>query len=105
MLPRGERRARKIAPVLTGPTGAVRSVPPGSDTLSTYPTVDESRQRLQTFGWSVGETGGASTWLVTGTRGKARIRAEGHTQGEAWWQACIQVCAVASWRPRRKTCG
>jgi hypothetical protein len=87
---------------LTGPSGAVVSAGPRSATMPPYPTVDESRQRLLTFGWSVGETGGASTWLVTGTKGEHCIHAEGATQSEAWWRACVQAREVGLLAPARE---
>jgi hypothetical protein len=65
--------------------------------MPSYPTVDESRQRLHTFGWRVGETGGPSPWLVTGTNGAHTIHAEGRTQCEAWWRACLQPARWACW--------
>jgi hypothetical protein len=49
----------------------------------TYPNVDESFSRLHRAGWSIGETGGAGVWLVSGTNGENQIRAEGQTQAEA----------------------
>jgi hypothetical protein len=70
--------------------------------MSPYPTADESRARLLFFGWSVGETGGASTWLVTGTNGDHVIHAEGRTQSEAWWRACVQARAMGLLGPVRE---
>ena len=64
--------------------------------------VDECRQRLLTFGWSVGETGGASTWLVTGTNGEHTIHAEGRTQSEAWWRACVDAREMRLLGPARE---
>lgn len=59
-----------------------------------YPCVDESFARLHRAGWSTGETGSAGVWLVTGTNGENDIRAEGHTQAEAWYRATLQAEAV-----------
>jgi hypothetical protein len=49
-----------------------------------YPTVDESFTRLHRAGWSIGETGTAKGWLVTGHSGENFILAQGATQKEAW---------------------
>jgi hypothetical protein len=35
----------------------------------TYPSVDESFARLHRAGWSIGESGGAGVWIVTGNNG------------------------------------
>ena len=56
-----------------------------------YPSVDESRDRLHRAGWNVGETGSALLWLVTGTNGENRVNASGTSQAEAWWRACVQA--------------
>jgi hypothetical protein len=37
--------------------------------LSTYPSVDESFDRLHRAGWCIGDTAGARVWLVTGSNG------------------------------------
>jgi hypothetical protein len=37
--------------------------------MRAFPTVDESRDRLQRAGWSVGEIATAAGWLVTGRNG------------------------------------
>jgi hypothetical protein len=37
--------------------------------VNTYPSVNESRDRLHRAGWSVGEIATATRWLVTGTNG------------------------------------
>jgi hypothetical protein len=34
-----------------------------------HPTVDECLDRLRRAGWSIGEAGSATRWIVTGTRG------------------------------------
>ncbi|MGH7169929.1 MAG: hypothetical protein ACRELG_06605 [Gemmataceae bacterium] len=47
------------------------------------PSVDESFARLHRAGWSIGETGGAGVWHVTGTNGENVIHAEGRTQAGA----------------------
>jgi hypothetical protein len=61
---------------------------------STYPSVDDSRDRLHRGGWSIGESGGADVWLVTGTNGKNAIRTEGRSQAEAWHRAVLQAEAI-----------
>jgi hypothetical protein len=38
-----------------------------------YPSVDERVARLHAAGWSVGETGTAKRWLVTGVNGERRL--------------------------------
>ena len=58
--------------------------------MSTYPSVDESRDRLHRAGWSVGEVAGARTWVVSGTNGENAICAEGADQAEAWWRAATR---------------
>jgi hypothetical protein len=52
--------------------------------------VNECRDRLRRAGWSVGETGWTTTWLVTGSNGENRVHAEGQTQAEAWCRASKQ---------------
>jgi hypothetical protein len=55
---------------------------------TSYTAVDESRDRLDAAGWSVGEIATAGGWLVTGTIGSENvIHAEGRTQSAAWWHA------------------
>jgi hypothetical protein len=43
--------------------------------MSTYPTPDEYFRRLHAAGWSVGETGTASGWLVSGRKLEQGTRA------------------------------
>ena len=71
--------------------------------MPTYPSVDESRDRLHHAGWSIGEAGGAAVWIVTGTNGENMIRAEGCSQAEAWWRACEQAAVVGMLAPARPT--
>jgi hypothetical protein len=70
----------------------------GDDPMSTFPSVDECRDRLHRAGWSIGETAigpdHALVWLVTGTNGENRIHAEGRSQAEAWYRATLQAEAV-----------
>jgi len=48
------------------------------------PRVDESSDRLRRAGWSVGDIGTASRWLVCGSNGANLLEAWGRTQAEAW---------------------
>ena len=41
--------------------------------VPTYPSVDESRDRLHRAGWSLGETRMGSTWQVDGSNGENRL--------------------------------
>jgi hypothetical protein len=71
----------------------------------TYPSVDESRDRLHRAGWSVGETtvgpGHAPVWVIGGTNGENRIEVSGGSQAEAWYRATQQAAAVGMLaRPR-----
>jgi hypothetical protein len=61
---------------------------------SAYPSPDESFRRLHAAGWSIGETGTASRWLVGGANGENLIRASGSPHAEAWWRACEQAEAL-----------
>ena len=74
-------------------------------TETAYPTVGESLDRLRRAGWSVGEVGTASGWLVTGSNGENRVQAHGRTQREAWWRACEQGGAVGMLAPARGPAG
>jgi hypothetical protein len=47
-----------------------------------YPSPDESFDRRHRAGWSVGETGTAGAWVVTGSNGENQIHAVGATQAE-----------------------
>jgi hypothetical protein len=70
----------------------------GDAPMSTYPSVDECRDRLHRAGWSIGETAIgpdlALVWLVTGTNGENRIEARGRSQAEAWYRATLQAEVV-----------
>ncbi len=70
-----------------------------------YPSVDESLDRLRRAGWSVGDTAfgseHAQVWLVTGNYGENVFHARGGTQGEAWWNACVQARALGMLAPPR----
>jgi hypothetical protein len=66
-----------------------------------YPSVDESLDRLRRAGWSIGETGTATRWIVSGANGENLIQSEGRTQAEAWARACEQARAVGMLAPPR----
>jgi hypothetical protein len=68
---------------------------------STYLSVDESFARLHRAGWSIGETGGATVWVVIGTNGENMIFAEGKTQAEACYRATLQAEVVGMLAKRR----
>jgi hypothetical protein len=59
--------------------------------MPTYPPLDESFDRLRRAGWSVGEVGTATRWLVSGTNGENTVLAEGQSRAEAWHRACEQA--------------
>jgi hypothetical protein len=63
--------------------------------MPTYPTVDESLDRLRRAGWSVGDAAfgpeHALVWLVTGNNGENVVKAEGRMRAEAYWRACVQA--------------
>jgi len=50
-------------------------------------TLDHIRRRLWNAGWSAGETGGITVWLVVVKKGKHTIHASGPTQTAAWQSA------------------
>jgi hypothetical protein len=63
-----------------------------------YPNSDESFERLHRSGWSIGDTAfrvaASLVWVVTGSNGENRIRAEGASRDEAWHRACQEARAV-----------
>jgi hypothetical protein len=64
--------------------------------MADHATTDESYQRLHMAGWSIGSTaqhttGNRVVWLVTGSNGENRLRAEGETEVEAWHRAVEQA--------------
>jgi hypothetical protein len=73
--------------------------------MSNFPSVDESRGRLNRAGWSVGEIATARRWWVTGANGENLVSASGATQAEAWWRACEQARSVGMLAPARRTGG
>jgi hypothetical protein len=71
--------------------------------------VDESRRGLHAAGWSIGDAGfdtasGSMLWQVCGNRGQHELRAEGHSQGEAWHRACALAEAAGLLLPLEGTC-
>jgi hypothetical protein len=67
--------------------------------MSSYPPVDELRDRLHRAGWSVGETCFGQRWQVDGTIGENRLLAVGASQSEAWYRATRSRCGSwACWR-------
>jgi hypothetical protein len=69
--------------------------------VTTFSTVDESLDHLRRAGWSVGDYGTATRWVVSGSNGENLIFATGATRLEAWWRACEQAAAVAMLAPAR----
>ena len=55
--------------------------------MPTYPTVDESLDRLHRAGWSVGDYGTATGWVVSGGNGVAlRVGNPGFVSPwVGWW--------------------
>ena len=53
--------------------------------MPTYPSVDESMDRLRRAGWSMGDAALGSLWHVTGTNGENAIDAAAPTQSEPHW--------------------
>ncbi len=72
-------------------------------TLLTYPTVDESLDRLHRAGSSVGDAAfGADhtlVWQVSGNNGENVANAFGKTRAEAYWRACVQAREVGMLAP------
>jgi hypothetical protein len=64
------------------------------ETVNRSPTVDESFARLHRAGWSIGEKGGTTGWMVTGDNGENVIFTRGASQAEAWHRAIEQAEAV-----------
>lgn len=69
---------------------------------NTYPPVDDSFARLYAAGWSIGDVGTSTGWLVTGINGENMIRAEGRTHAEAWYRACQQAESLGMLRERKE---
>jgi hypothetical protein len=70
--------------------------------VAVYPTVDESLGRLRRAGWSVGDVGTATRWVVSGTNGENMVFAEGQSRAEAWHRASEQAAAVGMLAPARE---
>jgi hypothetical protein len=72
-----------------------------------YYSSDDPLALLHRSGWSIGDTafqiGDVLVWLVTGSNGENRIRAEGSTRDEAWYPAAEQTAAVGMLRRRDGT--
>ena len=69
--------------------------------MPAYPPVDESLDRLHRAGWSVGDYGTATRWVVSGGNGENLLYAEGGTRAEAWHRACEQAAAAGKLAPWR----
>jgi hypothetical protein len=71
--------------------------------MPTWPTVDESLDRLHRAGWSVGDSAFGSShalvWGVSGNNGENVVIAFGKTRAEAWWRACVQAREVGMLAP------
>jgi hypothetical protein len=59
--------------------------------MPTYPPVEESLDRLRRAGWSVGDVGTATRWIVSGTNGENVLVAEAGDRAEAWHRAVRRV--------------
>ena len=68
---------------------------------ATYPTSDESRERLKAAGWSVGHvrcgSGPALVWQASGTNGENLLVVYGVTLAEAYWRACEQARTLGNY--------
>jgi hypothetical protein len=77
---------------------AYRRGPP----VPSYPTAEESRERLHRAAWCVGEVGTVGgPWLASGTNGENVIKAWARTPDAAWHRACEQAGAVGMLAPER----
>jgi hypothetical protein len=66
------------------------------------PAIDESLDRLQRAGWSVGHAAFSSTWQVDGTNGENVLFACAKTLEEAYRLACVQARALGMRAPARE---
>jgi hypothetical protein len=64
-----------------------------------YPPAEDSLDRMHRAGWSVGDYGTATLWIVSGRNGENLLYAEGGTRAEAWWRACEQAASVGMLSP------
>jgi hypothetical protein len=69
--------------------------------MRAYSSVDESLDRLRRAGWSVGDVGTATRWIVSRTNGENVLLAEGRGRAEAWHRACEQAAAMGMLAPPR----
>ncbi len=69
--------------------------------MPTYLPVDESLGRLRRAGWSVGDVGTATRWVVSGTNGENLVHTEASGRAEAWHRASEQAAAVGMPAPPR----
>ena len=60
-----------------------------------------SCSRVHRAGWSIGHTGSATLWLVSGSNGENAISATGKGLAEAYWRACVQAREVGLLAPVR----
>ena len=74
--------------------------------MPTYPTTDESLDRLRRAGWSVGDAAfgpeHALVWYVSGSNGENALSARGRSRAEAYWRACVQAREVGMLAPPRR---
>jgi hypothetical protein len=70
--------------------------------VTTYPNVDDSRERLHRAGWSVGENATAAGWVVSGANGENRLLGEGVSQSAGCWRACEEARAMGMLAPLRE---
>jgi hypothetical protein len=57
--------------------------------------IEACHDRLHRAGWSIGEVGTSSGWLVAGTNGENVIDATATTQAEVWRLACDVIKVTA----------
>jgi hypothetical protein len=65
--------------------------------MTSFPTVDESYNRLHRSGWSIGDarilTAEGLVWSVNGSNRENSLSGQGRTQAEAWHQAARRSSA------------
>ena len=64
--------------------------------MNTFPSIDESFDRLRRAGWSVGDVADGSGWPVCGSNGENLLEARGRTQTVAGWRACEPARALGT---------
>jgi hypothetical protein len=67
-----------------------------------HPDSDDSFAHLKAAGWSVGEVGTATGWLVCGWNGENVLRASGATLAEAYRRACDQAGLCGMLQPHSR---